>query len=927
MHRVKGEVESLMASKVPVDMDSIFDEGTFENVWLPLVILVEGAFGSGKSTLAYHYCQKWADGSLGMFDLIALVYLRHPAVHSAGMGLNLHQLLLLASDGEEGIEDIATDVVQRIKDGLKFLLILDGWDEGPACLRAPPNLEHPPDNSYLGKLLRSVSSNTTILITSRPDSSIDLHNRPNVKRVEILGFTKESIHDYFHEALSTQLSSTILEDECRKMKDHLANYPAIESSCYIPLNAAILTLLYLQHNRTLPTTHFEMFHELLLHFIAREVNTRQPKRTLITISTLDALPCDLKKQLKHISILAYEGVTNNKIIFTQDELPSILPRSSQILPTAATPAQQDLPTMGVLQRVQWAGTSRKTISYNFIHLSIQEMLAAYRISQMENDQQVRVFQTLLGEPRFAAVLQFYAGFTKLTNQGVRNIITGNDFTYETPSQHSLLSYIRCFFEAQIHDQSLYKRLIPKLEERLYLGGVTLSPLDCMSIGYFLAFVLRNSRKLRVYLLYCGIDDYSFGLMMRELSKHAEACPAGALHGVTELDISSNQIGDNGIADVATVLHTNTTVTELNIGGCSMSDEGADSLARALAVNRSLQELQISNSKISDNGIASIATALQTNTTITNFWICYCSMSDEGAESLARALAVIKSLHISGNQIGDIGTGYIATALQTNSTMTILDICLCSISDEGAESLAKALAINRSLEDLNIGNNKIGDNGISSIATALQRNITLTKLNISFCNISDDGAKSLARALAVNRSLQTLYVSYNDISDNGIAHIATALRTNNTLESLMIGGRSTTDEGALSLAAALTANTSMEYLRLYLSFIHLDKRIGEFICKSTLKNLCLEMIMPSNEAPERVKEWLQCVEVGGKELVQSLENSHLQTLDLLLDFTTRPYFKEHQLDQSRQVLDATAATVNTARRQNGLCDIDFKFLPN
>ena len=70
---------------------------------------------------------------------------------------------------------------------------------------------------------------------------------------------------------------------------------------------------------------------------------------------------------------------------------------------------------------------------------------------------------------------------------------------------------------------------------------------------------------------------------------------------------------DGIADVATVLHTNTTVTELNIGGCSMSDEGADSLARALAVNRSLQELQISNSKISDNGIASIATALQTNT--------------------------------------------------------------------------------------------------------------------------------------------------------------------------------------------------------------------------------------------------------------------------------------------------------------------------
>ena len=297
-HRVKGEIEPLMASKVPVDMDSIFDEGIFGNFRPPLVILVEGAFGSGKTTLAYHYCQKWADGNLGMFDLVVLVHLRHPAVHSAGFDFTLHQLLLLASDGEEGIDDIVTNVDQCIKNGLKFLLILDGWDEGPACLRAPPDPKHPTDNSYLGKLLRSVPSNTTILITSRPDSSIDLHKRPNVKRVEILGFTKESIHEYFREALSTQLSSTILEDECRKMNDHLANNPAIESSCYIPLNAAILTLLYLQRDRTLPTTHFQMFHELLLCFVAREVNTRQPNRTLGTISSLDDLPRDLKKQLK-----------------------------------------------------------------------------------------------------------------------------------------------------------------------------------------------------------------------------------------------------------------------------------------------------------------------------------------------------------------------------------------------------------------------------------------------------------------------------------------------------------------------------------------------------------------------------------------------------------------------------------------------------
>ena len=40
-HRIKGEVDSLMASKVPVDMDNIFDDGIFENIddTIPKVIL------------------------------------------------------------------------------------------------------------------------------------------------------------------------------------------------------------------------------------------------------------------------------------------------------------------------------------------------------------------------------------------------------------------------------------------------------------------------------------------------------------------------------------------------------------------------------------------------------------------------------------------------------------------------------------------------------------------------------------------------------------------------------------------------------------------------------------------------------------------------------------------------------------------------
>ena len=80
----------------------------------------------------------WSKSGLGMFELVALVHLRHPAVHSAGFDFTLHQLLLLASNNANS--DIVKNVVQHIESGLKFLLILDGWDEAPEHLLIPKTL-------------------------------------------------------------------------------------------------------------------------------------------------------------------------------------------------------------------------------------------------------------------------------------------------------------------------------------------------------------------------------------------------------------------------------------------------------------------------------------------------------------------------------------------------------------------------------------------------------------------------------------------------------------------------------------------------------------------------------------------------------------------------------------------------------------------
>ena len=264
----------------------------------------------------------------------------------------------------------------------------------------------------------------------------------------------------------------------------------------------------------------------------------------------------------------------------------------------------------------------------------------------------------------------------------------------------------------------------------------------MSVGYFLAFALRAGR-LSVKFELCSIsDDHSLGLLLGELSRHAEACPAGVLQGVTKLDISGNEIGDKGIAHIANSLRTNTTISDLDVFHCGISGIGVQSLAEAIAANGSIR---------------------------------------------------LERLNIAFNDIGDIGTAHIATALQINTTIKWL-----FMSHGGRIS------------------DKVGD--------------------------------SLPRALAVNRSLEYLNLIDTNISDTGAAHISTALCVNNSLEFLKVGAYTTTDAAVLSLVDALKTNTSLKDMSLSWSSTHPGytlKLMAEVFKETNLKGIFLDMNMALN----------------------------------------------------------------------------------
>ena len=559
--RVEGDVDKMLTIKVPVDSERIFDAGTFDNE--RQVILVEGVGGMGKTSLTYQYAKKWAEGKLSTFDAVALVRLRDLNEHDVHeVDRILPHLLFLASGNS-----ISKEMARLIMDKQKILLILDGWDESPASIRKP---------SFIKDLLQSVSSPTRILITSRPDVSLDLHGLSN--RVEILGFTKSDIHDYFENALKSHLPNSEVKSACDKLSSHFHRYPVIESCCYIPLNAAILAYIYLNRDQSLPITRCELFQELVLCCIVRELETRQPDRVLEDVSSFEDLPADLKKQLYNLGELAFKGVMQNKIFFTQSqkELTS-------------------LSTLGLLHSVQGFGSiGRKSVTCNFIHLAVQELFAAYYISQKEPAEHSKQFETLLNDNLKFPVLQFYAGLTGLTNESVRNLITGFHFDYEDKSKLCLLAFLNCIFEAQIHDQLFFEQMVRTLNSHVLLSDNSLSPMDCLSVHYFLSSIRTVvTGQIELDLSYCNIDDQCLGMLLGISTEHAEtSCTSSVLESVETLKVELNEYTDTGIAYIARALISNNTLKALWIGNNRVTDMGLVPLLEALPRLHSLEKLAL-----------------------------------------------------------------------------------------------------------------------------------------------------------------------------------------------------------------------------------------------------------------------------------------------------------------------------------------------
>ena len=537
------------------------------------------------------------------------------------------------------------------------------------------------------------------------------------------------------------------------------------------------------------------------------------------MSSLDDLPEHLKSKLKNLEVLAYKGVMQDKVVYYLRDL------QQSNLPS-------DLSSLGLLQAVEGLTLFSKSCSYNFLHLSVQELLAAYHISQMSSDEQVKVIRKKLYlSYRYQSVLQYYCGFTKLINPDVQKLVCSRHRT-DQRLQDSL-PLLHCFYEAQ--QPSLCQLIDLKFTTDIRLNlDVTNDPSDYLAIGYFITSLLSTPSAdlppVRL-LIDCRnrTDDHCLTLLLTELSKYtienASSRKLILLVGTNQYSYSNrdeeeyyDDEDDDNYFD----------------GGCSdeqlaITGQGAKLIAAHLKVSPAIRELFLEQGEIqlNEDGLFHIAEALQTNSSLVCLTLNSLNLehTEQNGSALIKMLQVnnsLKFLNISDYVHPKILI-CIFNGLQHNTGLNCLILSKTQISFDDsvtARSFVTMLHKNKSLTYLDFSENHVfTQKGACCIFEGLKHNTTLSCLCLNSDHFYDGDpatVKSLNQMLQVNKSLTHLDLSKStNFLESEICCIFEGLQHNTALLKLNVSctGITATDPVTKSLTTMLQLNKSLTHLDL------------------------------------------------------------------------------------------------------------------
>ncbi|KAK7930446.1 hypothetical protein WMY93_006841 [Mugilogobius chulae] len=644
-HEVRHmETASRKPAETPITCEELF-KGPADTDGPIRTVLTKGVAGIGKTVLTQKFSLDWAEGKANQ-DIQLLFPFTFRALNvmkdrSFSLVTLVHHFFSQTQAELRSFED------------LQVLFIFDGLDECrlPLDFTKTKALTDPTESVSVDVLLvnlirGSLLPSARLWITTRPAAANQIPAECVSMVTEVRGFTDPQKEQYFMKRF---------RDEADTIISHIKTSRSLHIMCHMPIFCWILStvlehVLKSRERGELPKTLTQMY----IHFLVVQAKVKNVKYEEGSGTDSHWSP-ETRKMVESLGKLAFEQLQKGNLIFYESDL-----RECGLDAAAASVYS------GVFTQVfrEEPGLYQDKV-YCFIHLSVQEFLAALHIHLTFVNSEINLLEEKTHKSKIFSVkrklkhlhqtavdqalqspnghldlfLRFLLGLSLSTNQSLlQGLLTQTGSSSQTNqktaeyikqklsedvSAERSINLLHCLNE--LNDRSLLEQIQQSLRSgRLSEGG--LSPAQWSALAFILLsseedldqFELKKysaSEEVLLRLLpvvkafnkallsSCNLSERSCEALSSVLSSQSSS--------LRVLDLSHNELKDSGLKMLCVGLKSpHCKLEQLRLSGCLVSEEGCAALASALRSNPShLRELDLSYNHPGDTGVK-LLSALQ-----------------------------------------------------------------------------------------------------------------------------------------------------------------------------------------------------------------------------------------------------------------------------------------------------------------------------